>query len=481
MIEYEDLVSKKSAVAVVGLGYVGLPLAVALSRHFRVIGFDISAARVEELRSGADSTGEVEPTTLAGAEVRYTTDPAELRSCGVVIVAVPTPIDVYRNPDLRPVVGASATVGKNLSAGTVVAYESTVYPGLTEEVCVPLLEQHSGLACGRDFTVGQNLAPGCVVAYESTVYPGLTEDVCVPLLEKHSGLVRGRDFSVGYSPERINPGDKVHTLENIVKVVSGQDEKTRALLARVYGTIIKAGIHEASSIKVAEAAKVIENTQRDLNIALMNELSLIFERMGIDTLEVLEAAGTKWNFLPFRPGLVGGHCIGVDPYYLTFKAQSMGYKPQVILAGRNINDSMARHVAHTAVKRLILAGRRVRGARIGVLGLTFKENVPDLRNTKVVDIVRELADYQVQVLVHDPLASAEEAHLEYGLTLDPLESFRDLDALILAVPHQAYLTTLDPMALRSWFRDEGQGIVLDVRGALDRKALRDAGLWHWRL
>ncbi len=281
MIEYEDLVSKKSAVAVVGLGYVGLPLAVALSRHFRVIGFDISAARVEELRSGADSTGEVEPTTLAGAEVRYTTDPAELRSCGVVIVAVPTPIDVYRNPDLRPVVGASATVGKNLSAGTVVAYESTVYPGLTEEVCVPLLEQHSGLACGRDFTVG-------------------------------------------YSPERINPGDKVHTLENIVKVVSGQDGKTRTLLAKVYGAIIKAGIHEASSIKVAEAAKVIENTQRDLNIALMNELSLIFERMGIDTLEVLKAAGTKWNFLPFRPGLVGGHCIGVDPYYLTFKAQSLG-------------------------------------------------------------------------------------------------------------------------------------------------------------
>ncbi|QLA20848.1 nucleotide sugar dehydrogenase [Desulfolutivibrio sulfoxidireducens] len=438
MIDFEELVSKKSAVAVVGLGYVGLPLAVVLSRHFRVIGFDISPRRVEELRSGADSTAEVEAAALAGAEVHYTTDPGELRSCGVIIVAVPTPIDANRNPDLRPVIGATVTVG-------------------------------------------QNLAPGCVVAYESTVYPGLTEDVCVPLLEKHSGLVCGRDFSVGYSPERINPGDKVHTLENIVKVVSGQDEKTRALLARVYGTIIKAGIHEASSIKVAEAAKVIENTQRDLNIALMNELSLIFERMGIDTLEVLEAAGTKWNFLPFRPGLVGGHCIGVDPYYLTFKAQSMGYNPQVILAGRNINDSMARHVAHTAVKRLILAGCRVRGARIGVLGLTFKENVPDLRNTKVVDIVRELADYQVQVLVHDPLASAEEAHLEYGLTLDPLESFRDLDALILAVPHQSYLTTLDPMVLRSWFRDEGQGIVLDVRGALDRKALRDAGLWHWRL
>ncbi|MFZ5811342.1 MAG: nucleotide sugar dehydrogenase [Thermodesulfobacteriota bacterium] len=438
MIAYEDLVSKKSAVTVVGLGYVGLPLVVALSRHFRVIGFDISAARVEELRRGADSTGEVEPEALAAAEVKYTTDPGDLRSCGVVIVAVPTPIDANRNPDLRPVVGASVTVGKNLSAGTVVAYESTVYPGLTEEVCVPLLEEHSGLACGRDFTVG-------------------------------------------YSPERINPGDKVHTLENIVKVVSGQDDRTRTLLARVYGAIIRAGVHEASSIRVAEAAKVIENTQRDLNIALMNELSLIFERMGIDTLEVLEAAGTKWNFLPFRPGLVGGHCIGVDPYYLTFKAQSMGYTPQVILAGRNINDSMARHVADTAVKRLIRAGHRVRGARVGVLGLTFKENVPDLRNTKVVDIVRELADYQVRVLVHDPLASAEEARSEYGLTLEPLEAFRDLDALILAVPHDSYLKSLDAPELRSWFRDEGQGIVLDVRGALDREALRDAGLWHWRL
>ncbi len=438
MIGYEDLVSKKSAVAVVGLGYVGLPLAVALSRHFRLVGFDISAARVEELRRGADSTGEVEPDALVAAEVAYTTDPGDLRSCGVVIVAVPTPIDANRNPDLRPVIGASTAVGKNLSAGTVVVYESTVYPGLTEEVCVPLLEEHSGLACGRDFTVG-------------------------------------------YSPERINPGDKVHTLENIVKVVAGQDEGTRTLLARLYGAIIKAGVHEASSIRVAEAAKVIENTQRDLNIALMNELSLIFERMGIDTLEVLEAAGTKWNFLPFRPGLVGGHCIGVDPYYLTFKAQSMGYTPQVILAGRNINDSMARHVADTAVKRLIRAGHRVRGARVGVLGLTFKENVPDLRNTKVVDIVRELADYQVRVLVHDPLASAEEAHREYGLTLEPLEAFRDLDALILAVPHASYLKSLDALELRSWFRDEGQGIVLDVRGALDREALRDAGLWHWRL
>jgi UDP-N-acetyl-D-galactosamine dehydrogenase len=425
-------------VAVVGLGYVGLPLAVALSRHFRVVGFDISQARIDELASGADATGEVEPAKLARAVIEYTADPQAIKGCGVVVVAVPTPIDANRNPDLTPVTGASATVGKHLAAGSVVVYESTVYPGLTEEICVPLLEKHSGLVCGRDFTVG-------------------------------------------YSPERINPGDKVHTLERIVKVVSGQDEPTRKLLARLYGTIITAGVHEASSIKVAEAAKVIENTQRDLNIALMNELSLIFERMGIDTLEVLEAAGTKWNFLPFRPGLVGGHCIGVDPFYLTFKAQSLGYEPQVILAGRHINDSMAGHVAHTAVKRLIKAGHRVRGAKVGVLGLTFKENVPDLRNTKVVDIVRELADYQVRVLVHDPLASAEEARHEYGLTLDPLSAFRDLDALILAVPHDLYLKTLSPLEMRSWFRDEGQAIVLDVRGALSREALREAGMWCWRL
>jgi len=438
VIDFDDLVSRKRAVAVVGLGYVGLPLAVALSRHFRVTGFDISPARIDELRAGTDSTGEVEPARLAAAAIDFTTDPAALAACGVIIVAVPTPIDANRNPDLRPVTGASATVGQHLAPESVVVFESTVYPGLTEEICVPLLERHSGLTCGRDFTVG-------------------------------------------YSPERINPGDKVHTLEHIVKVVAGQDEPTRTLLARLYGTIITAGIHEASSIKVAEAAKVIENTQRDLNIALMNELSLIFERMGIDTLEVLEAAGTKWNFLPFRPGLVGGHCIGVDPYYLTFKAQAAGYNPQVILAGRRINDNMGKHVADTAVKRLIRAGHRVRGARVGILGLTFKENVPDLRNTKVVDIIRELADYQVRVLVHDPLASPEEAMREYGLTLEPLSALRDLDALILAVPHAAYVQDISPLDLRSWFRDEGQGIVLDVRGALSRRAVQDAGLWHWRL
>lgn len=435
MISFEDIVSGKSAVAVVGLGYVGLPLAVALSRHFRVIGFDISEGRVAELHRGEDSTREVEPAALAEAKVSYTSDPAQLARVGVIVVAVPTPIDGNRKPDLRPVVGASSTVGAHMSAGAVVVYESTVYPGLTEEICVPILEERSGLTCGKDFTVG-------------------------------------------YSPERINPGDRVHTLERIVKVVSGQDEPTADLLARLYGTIITAGIHRASSIKVAEAAKVIENTQRDLNIALMNELALIFDRMNIDTTEVLQAAGTKWNFLPFKPGLVGGYCIGVDPYYLTFKAESMGFHPQVILAGRRINDGMGKFIAEKTVKAMINAGCQVKGARIGLLGLTFKEDVPDLRNSKVEDILRELHDYHVEVLVHDPLADPEEAREEYGVTLQPLTALRDLDALILAVSH-AEFTRMDAAALRAMFRHPEAGIVMDVKGCLDKTSL--SGLTYWRL
>ena len=435
MISFEDIVSGKSAVAVVGLGYVGLPLAVALSRHFRVIGFDISEGRVAELCRGEDSTREVEPAALAEAKVSYTSDPAQLAQAGVIVVAVPTPIDGNRKPDLRPVVGASSTVGAHMSAGAVVVYESTVYPGLTEEICVPILEERSGLTCGKDFTVG-------------------------------------------YSPERINPGDRVHTLERIVKVVSGQDEPTADLLARLYGTIITAGIHRASSIKVAEAAKVIENTQRDLNIALMNELALIFDRMNIDTTEVLQAAGTKWNFLPFKPGLVGGHCIGVDPYYLTFKAESMGFHPQVILAGRRINDGMGKFIAEKTVKAMINAGCQVKGARIGLLGLTFKEDVPDLRNSKVEDILRELHDYHVEVLVHDPLADPEEARKEYGVILQPLTALRDLDALILAVSH-AEFARMDAAALQAMFRCPEAGIVMDVKGCLDKTSL--SGLTYWRL
>lgn len=436
MITFDEIASGTSEVAVVGLGYVGLPLAVALSNHFKVIGFDISRPRIEELRSGQDSTREVEPERLARANVEYTDDPAQLARAGVIVVAVPTPIDGNRKPDLRPVVGATVTVGSHMRAGCVVVYESTVYPGLTEEICVPLLEEKSGLACGRDFTVG-------------------------------------------YSPERINPGDKVHTLESIVKVVAGQDQPTADLLARFYGSVVKAGVHRASNIKVAEAAKVIENTQRDLNIALMNELALIFDRMGIDTKEVLQAAGTKWNFLPFRPGLVGGHCIGVDPYYLTFKAESIGFHPQVILAGRRINDGMGKFIAEKTIKAMIDAGCLIKGARVGLLGLTFKEDVPDLRNSRVEDIIHELSDYRVDVLVHDPLADTGEARDEYGVELYPLERLTDLDALVLAVSH-AEFAALDADRIRAMFKEPARGIVIDVKGFLDKDAL-SREFTYWRL
>ena len=369
--------------------------------------------------------------------MRYTSDPADLAQAAVIIVAVPTPIDDHRSPDLTPVVGATTTVGRHMSKG-------------------------------------------CVVVYESTVYPGLTEEICVPILEKESGLRFGSDFTVGYSPERINPGDKVHTLETITKIVSGSDQATADLLAQIYGSVVRAGIHRASSIKVAEAAKVIENTQRDLNIALMNELAVIFERLGIDTLEVLEAAGSKWNFLPFRPGLVGGHCIGVDPYYLTFKAEELGFHPEVILAGRRINDNMGKYVAECAVKRMIKCGRVVSGARVGILGFTFKENVPDLRNTRVVDVVRELRDYGVDVLVSDAQADPAEALHEYGQELVPLDELRNLDALILAVSHREY-TALTPDELKRRFADPDKAVLLDVKAFFDPSAMRAAGIDYWRL
>ena len=437
MISFQELQERKRPLAIVGLGYVGLPLAVALSHHFDVIGFDINARRIAELESGQDHTNEVSPEKLAAARVRYTADPAALRDAAVIIVAVPTPIDDHRNPDLTPVVGSSRTVGRHMSQGAVVCYESTVYPGLTEEVCIPLLEQESGMTFGRDFTVG-------------------------------------------YSPERINPGDKVHTLETIKKIVSGSDDATADLLVQVYGSVVRAGIHRATCIKVAEAAKVIENTQRDLNIALMNELSLIFDKMGIDTLEVLEAAGTKWNFLPFRPGMVGGHCIGVDPYYLTYKAEEMGYHPEVILAGRRINDSMGKHVAESTVKRLIRRGRTIDGARVGILGFTFKENVPDLRNTRVTDIIAELKEYGVATVVTDAQASPEEAMQVYGQELRPLEDLRDLDAVILAVSHREY-TALTPEAIKAMHRDPGKAVLVDVKGLFDPAAVRAAGIDLWRL
>ncbi|MFW6055589.1 MAG: nucleotide sugar dehydrogenase, partial [Thermodesulfobacteriota bacterium] len=353
----------------------------------------------------------------------------------LIIVAVPTPIDGYRRPDLEPIRQAAANVGKNLARGSVVVFESTVFPGLTEEICIPVLEQESGFRCGPD-------------------------------------------FQVGYSPERINPGDKVHTLENIVKVVAGQDQATTELLAAVYGKVVSAGIFEASSIKVAEAAKVIENTQRDLNIALMNELSLIFQKMEIDTQEVLEAAGTKWNFLPFRPGLVGGHCIGVDPYYLTFQAERLGYHPQVILAGRRINDSMGEYVARTVVKKMIRAGFSIKGSRLGVLGLAFKENVPDLRNTRVIDIIRELESFDVEVLVCDPLVDAAEAGKKLGVDLSAIEELTDLEAVILAVPHDAFLR-YSALEIKGCLQENG--LFFDLKGRIPVQELKEAGLAYWRL
>ncbi|HKI82447.1 MAG TPA: nucleotide sugar dehydrogenase [Pseudodesulfovibrio sp.] len=438
MVDFERLLTKEDSIAVVGLGYVGLPLAVALGRHFRVLGVDVSEKRVAELKQRLDRTNEVDFSTVGDdVDLTFTADLADLEKARLILVAVPTPIDEFRTPDLRPVRGASTSVGQHLKPGSVVVYESTVYPGLTEEVCVPILEAESGLTCGPD-------------------------------------------FRVGYSPERINPGDKVHRLETIAKVVAGQDEATGKLLQQVYGTVVKAGTHLAPNIRTAEAAKVIENTQRDLNIALMNELALIFERMGIDTLDVLEAAGTKWNFLPFRPGLVGGHCIGVDPYYLTFKAQALGLHPHVILAGREINDNMGKYIAEATIKRLIKNDCKIMGARVGVLGLTFKENVPDLRNTRVVDILAELEDYGVDILVHDAEADREEAEQELGVNLCALDELRDLDALILAVPHAAY-KDIAVKELKGWFKDPARALVVDVKGFLDRAELAAEDVACWRL
>jgi len=421
-------------IAVVGLGYVGLPLAVAFGKRQPIIGFDVKKARIEELRRGEDRTHEVAPEQLRSARIDYTTDPGRLREADFIIVAVPTPINSARRPDLTPLEKASLTVGANLSQGAIVVFESTVYPGVTEEYCAPILEKVSGLRCGTD-------------------------------------------FFLGYSPERINPGDKKHTLETVIKVVSGQTPEVLDIVANVYASVVTAGVHRASSIKTAEAAKVIENTQRDLNIALVNELSMIFDLMGIDTLEVLEAAGTKWNFLPFRPGLVGGHCIGVDPYYLTHKAEELGYHPQVILAGRRINDGMGKHVAQKTIKLLIQRGINPNGARIGVLGLTFKEDVPDIRNSKVVDIVAELREFQTLPLVHDPMADADEAREHCGVSLVAEKELRDLDAVVLAVAHADYRRRG-----AAWIRSllKPNAVVVDVKGLYSAGDFAAMGA-YWRL
>ena len=424
-------------IGIIGLGYVGLPLAVEFGKKRPTIGFDLKQRRIDELRQHIDVTREVTSEELQQAgNLKYTCEIDELRKCNVFIVAVPTPIDRNKRPDFTPLIKASETVAKVLKKGDVVIYESTVYPGATEEVCVPILE--------RD-----------------------------------AGLVFNQDFFAGYSPERINPGDHQHRLPTIVKVTSGSTPEVADFVDALYGLVITAGTFKASSMRVAEAAKVIENTQRDLNIALMNELALIFDRMDIDTQEVLQAAGTKWNFLPFRPGLVGGHCIGVDPYYLTFKAESIGFHPQVILAGRRINDGMGKFVAEKAIKAMINAGCQIKGARVGLLGLTFKEDVPDLRNSRVEDIIHELSDYHVDVLVHDPLADVAEAKGEYGVDLLPLTEFKDLDAVILAVSH-ARFAELDAGRLQGMFRRPEAGIVIDVKGFLDREAL-SRRFTYWRL
>ena len=422
-------------IAVVGQGYVGLPVTLAFAEKFPgVIGFDVDAAKIARLQRGVDHTGEADAAELAGTTTRFTADEADLKGASFFVVAVPTPIDSVNRPDLTPLASASRSVGRALTKGAVVVYESTVYPGVTEEFCGPILEEASGLKAGVDFTLG-------------------------------------------YSPERINPGDKEHTLRRIVKVVSGQDAATLERVAAVYGAIIDAGVHRASSIKVAEAAKVIENTQRDLNIALMNELAMIFDRLGINTLEVLEAAGTKWNFLPFRPGLVGGHCIGVDPYYLTTKAEEVGYIPQVILAGRRINDGMGAFVAQKVVKLLASHGRRINGARVGVLGLTFKENVPDLRNSRVPDIVAELREYGITPLVHDALADRAEAEREYGIELVDESELEDLEALVVAVAHAGYREFVLEHLPRLV---QPGGVVADVKSLL-KGATLPPGYTYWSL
>ena len=437
MVSFERIMSGDVPVAVIGLGYVGLPLAVSLAKHFSVIGYDQHALRIEELRRGIDHTAEVEEDSLRTCTAQFTSDPQLLQKAGVLIIAVPTPIDAHHTPDLIPLLMATRTVASFMQEGSIVVYESTVWPGATEEKCVPVLENVSGMRIGKDFTVG-------------------------------------------YSPERINPGDKVHTLESVVKIVAGSDHMTTALLAELYGKIVSAGVHVTSSIMVAEAAKVIENTQRDLNIALMNELAIIFNSLGIDTGEVLRAAGTKWNFLPFSPGLVGGHCIGVDPYYLTFKAESLGYHPQVILAGRRINDFMGKFVAESCVKELIRRGSSVRSAKVGILGFTYKENVPDIRNTRVIDIVRELKEYGIEALVHDPLADNEQAVREYEISLSHLKEFQQLDALILAVPHHDY-SFIQPEQLPKWFRSPENTLVLDVKGFFEPAVMEAVGLELWRM
>lgn len=431
---YEEIIKGEKKISLVGLGYVGMPIAVAFSKKVGVIGFDLNSDKIEMYKRGKDPTGEVGDKAIKSCKVEFTDDPGRLREASFHIVAVPTPINEDKTPDLGPVTGASRILGRELTKGSIVVYESTVYPGVTEEICVPLLEEESGLKCGED-------------------------------------------FKVGYSPERINPGDRVHRLETIVKIVSGMDGETLEQVAKVYSLVCEAGVYRAQSIKVAEAAKVIENSQRDINIAFMNELAMIFEKMGIDTKHVIEAAGTKWNFLKFQPGLVGGHCIGVDPYYLTYKANKLGYDSQVILAGRRINDSMGKYVAERTVKKLIAHNVNVKSAKVGILGFTFKENCPDTRNTRVIDIVRELEEYGIEPLVWDPAADKGEAEREYGVRLREREDLKNLDTVIVAVAHDLFrsLSEKDFEAMLG-----KKGIVADIKGIYEKEEFEKKGYSYWR-
>lgn len=434
---YEKIVAKKEKISLIGLGYVGMPIAVAFANKAKVLGFDISEEKINLYKQGFDPTKEVGDEVIKNTTVDFTCDPTRIKEAKFHIVAVPTPVRSDKTPDLKPVESASKTVGQNLTKGSIVVFESTVYPGVTEEICIPILEKESGLKCGVD-------------------------------------------FKVGYSPERINPGDKVHRLETIVKVVSGMDEESLDIIAKVYELVVDAGVHKAKTIKVAEAAKVIENSQRDINIAFMNELSIIFNKMNIDTKAVLEAAGTKWNFLNFRPGLVGGHCIGVDPYYLTYKAEQLGYHSQIILSGRRINDDMGKYVAENLVKKLIKSSIPVKNSKVAILGFTFKENCPDTRNTKVIDVVNELKEYGIIPYISDPEADQEEAFEEYGVEFHKLDQIRNMDAVILAVGHNQFKELSDE-EIHNFFNGHDLKVLLDLKGLLDREKYLELGYEYWRL
>ena len=436
---YEKIVNGEEKISLVGLGYVGMPIAVAFSKKVKVVGFDLNAKKIELYKNGIDPTNEVGDEAIKACTVEFTADESKLREAKFHIVAVPTPVNDDHTPDLTPVEGASTIVGRNLTKGSIVVYESTVYPGVTEDICIPILEKESGLKCGVD-------------------------------------------FKVGYSPERINPGDKVHRLETIVKIVSGMDDESLDQIAKVYELVVEAGVHRAESIKVAVAAKVIENSQRDINIAFMNELSIIFNKMGIDTQSVLKAAGTKWNFLKFFPGLVGGHCIGVDPYYLTYKAEQLGYHSQIILSGRRINDDMGKYVAESIVKNLIKADVAIKSAKVAILGFTFKENCPDTRNTKIIDIYNELKEYGITATVADPAADADEAKWLYGMEFVDMSTIKDCDAVILAVAHEEF-KTLTQADFDKMFKsgDNSTKVLADIKGLLDRKEYEAAGYNYWRL